>query len=166
MSSRLETLAAIVDAFVPAADGLPSASALGIHTRLLAEVDALGRPALRQQLDLMLGMAGSPIGNLVFSGRPRAVTSMDQGAREAWLRSLADSPIPLKRTAFQDLKRLTLLLAYGMEDSPWRAHIDGTQVRGLRDRRHKPGTRTPGRVLHAVGEEERQALEVLEGSSL
>jgi len=121
MSSRLETLAAIVDAFVPAADGLPSASALGIHTRLLAEVDALGRPALRQQLDLMLGMASSPIGNLVFSGRPRSVAAMDQEAREAWLRSLADSPIPLKRTAFQDLKRLTLLLAYGMEDSPWRA---------------------------------------------
>ena len=27
----------------------------------------------------------------------------------------------MKRTAFQDLKRLTLLLTYGMEDSPWRA---------------------------------------------
>ena len=37
------------------------------------------------------------------------------------MRRLADSPIPLKRTAFQDLKRLTLLLAYGLEDSPWRA---------------------------------------------
>ena len=121
MSTRLQTLSAIVDAFVPAADGLPSGTELGIPARLLAEVDALGRPALRQQLDLMLSMAGSPIGNLVFSGRPRAVASMDQAAREAWLRSLADSPIALKRTAFQDLKRLTLLLAYGIEDSPWRA---------------------------------------------
>ncbi len=37
------------------------------------------------------------------------------------MRRLADSPIALKRTAFQDLKRLTLLLAYGIEGSPWRA---------------------------------------------
>ena len=37
------------------------------------------------------------------------------------MRRLANSPIALKRTAFQDLKRLTLLLAYGIEDSPWRA---------------------------------------------
>lgn len=121
MSSRDQALAAIVDAFVPAAEGLPSASQLGIHRRLLAEVDALGRPSLRQQLDLLLSVADSRLGNLLLSGRPRAVSEMNHTAREAWLRSLADSPIALKRTAFQDLKRLTLLLAYGIEDSPWRA---------------------------------------------
>ena len=54
MSSRDHALAAIVDAFVPAHDGLPSASQLGVHRRLLAEVDALGRPSLRQQLDILL----------------------------------------------------------------------------------------------------------------
>ena len=37
------------------------------------------------------------------------------------MRRLGASSIGLKRTAFQDLKRLTLLLAYGIEDSPWRA---------------------------------------------
>ena len=37
------------------------------------------------------------------------------------MRRLGGSSIGLKRTAFQDLKRLTLLLAYGIEDSPWRA---------------------------------------------
>jgi hypothetical protein len=121
MSSRDRALAAIVDAFVPAHDGLPSASELGIHRRLLAEVDALNRPSLRTQLDLLLRVADSALGNLLLSGRPKAVSAMDQAAREAWLRSLGDSPIALKRTAFQDLKRLTLLLAYGVEDSPWRA---------------------------------------------
>ncbi len=121
MSSRDHALAAIVDAFVPAHDGLPSASQLGVHRRLLAEVDALGRPSLRQQLDILLSVADSALGNLLLTGRPKAVSAMSQEAREAWLRSLADSPIALKRTAFQDLKRLTLLLAYGIEDSPWRA---------------------------------------------
>jgi hypothetical protein len=33
---------------------------------------------------------------------------------------MATSPVPLTRTAFQDLKRLTFLLLYGMEDSPYR----------------------------------------------
>ncbi len=121
MTSRHRALAAIVDAFVPAHDGLPSASQLNIHRRLLAEVDALGRPSLRQQLDLLLRVADSGLGNLLLSGRPKAISAMDQPAREAWLRSLGNSPIALKRTAFQDLKRLTLLLAYGLEDSPWRA---------------------------------------------
>lgn len=126
MSSRRRALAAIVDAFVPAAEGLPSASELGVHTRLLAEVDALGRPSLRKQLDMLLGAADTGLGNLLLSGRPKAVSAMDQEAREAWLRGLADSPIALKRTAFQDLKRLTLLLTYGIEDSPWRARTGYT----------------------------------------
>lgn len=121
MQPREAALAAIVDAFVPAADGLPSASQLGVHRRLLAEVDALGRPSLRRQLDLLLWAAESRIGNLLASGRPVRFSALDQAGREAYLRRLADSPIGLKRTAFQDLKRLTLLLTYGIEDSPWRA---------------------------------------------
>ncbi len=114
------TLAAIVDAFLPAADGLPSASELGVHRRLLEEVDALGKPALRRQLDMLLWAADSRLGNLAVSGRPVRVSRLDQAGREAWLKGLAASPLPLRRTAFQDLKRLTMLLAYGIEDSPWR----------------------------------------------
>ena len=48
MPSVERTLAAIVDTFLPAADGLPSASELGVHTRFLAEVDAMDRPSLRR----------------------------------------------------------------------------------------------------------------------
>jgi choline dehydrogenase-like flavoprotein len=119
--ARERTLAAIVDGFLPAAGGLPSASELGVHRRLLEEVDALGKPALRRQLDILLWAMGSRVGNLAVSGRPVRITDLDQQRRETYLRRLAASSIPLRRTAFQDLKRLTLLLAYGMEDSPWRA---------------------------------------------
>lgn len=121
MDRRERTLAAIVDAFVPAADGLPSASELGVHRRLLEEVRALGRPSLRRELDLLLWAADRRAGNLLLSGRPVRVGRLDQAAREAWLRGLGDSRLGLRRTAFQDLKRLTLLLAYGAEGSPWRA---------------------------------------------
>lgn len=121
MTSRDITLAAIVDTFVPAAEGLPSASELGVHTRLLAEVAALGRASLQGQLDMLINVAGTPLGGLLLAGRPKPFAALDQATREAAMRGLADSPIALKRTAFQDLKRLTLMLAYGMEDSPWRA---------------------------------------------
>jgi hypothetical protein len=121
MPDRERALAAIVDTFVPAADGLPSASELGVHVRLLEEVRALGRPSLQGQLDLVLRLIDTRAGNLALTGRATAFSRMDQEAREAAMRRLAASPIPLKRTAFQDLKRLTLLLAYGIEDSPWRA---------------------------------------------
>jgi choline dehydrogenase-like flavoprotein len=121
MTSRDRTLAAIVDTFVPAAEGLPSASELGVHTRLLEEVAALGRPSLQSQLDLLLKFAGTPLGGLALAGKPRGFASLDQRTREEAMRRLADSPIALKRTAFQDLKRLTLLLAYGIDGSPWRA---------------------------------------------
>ncbi len=121
MTAAEETLAAIVDTFVPAAEGVPSASELGVHRRLLAEVDALDKPALKRQLDLLLWAIGSRVGTIGIGGRPGRLADMDQAGREACMRRLGGSPIALKRTAFQDLKRLTLLLAYGIEDSPWRA---------------------------------------------
>jgi choline dehydrogenase-like flavoprotein len=121
MTARDRSIAAIVDAFVPAAEGLPSASELGVHRRLLEEVEALGRPSLRLQLDLLLRAADMRIGGLAIGGRPVRFADLDQEGRERYLRRMAASPIAVKRTAFQDLKRLTLLLAYGIEDSPWRA---------------------------------------------
>ena len=121
MTDQERALAAIVDTFVPGGDGLPSASALGVHLRLLAEVDALNRPALRSQLDLLLHAVEMPVVGLLLSGRAAPFSRLPHDEREAWLRRLANSPIPLLRTAFQDLKRLTLLLAYGLEASPYRA---------------------------------------------
>jgi hypothetical protein len=99
MDHRARTLAAIVDAFAPGGDGLPSASELGFHLRLLGEVTALGRPSFSSQLDLLLRRMDSRAGNLALAGRPIRFSALDQEHREAYLRRLAASPIPLKRTA-------------------------------------------------------------------
>lgn len=105
---------------MPGGDGLPSASALGIHDLLLSEVRALGRPSFEAQLGLLLRLVESPAANLALVGRPVRFSRLSLPDRQAYLRRLAASPLPLKRTAFQDLKRLTLLLAYGLEASPYR----------------------------------------------
>lgn len=118
---RQQTLAAIVDAFAPGGDGLPAASSLGIDRLILSEVRALHRPALERELGLLLRLMDSPVANLGLVGRPVRFSALDQSAREAYLRRFAASPIGTKRTAFQDLKRLTLLLLYGLEGSPYRA---------------------------------------------
>lgn len=115
------TLAHVVDGFAPGGDGLPSASELGIHRLILGEVRALGKPALERQLGLLLGLFESPLANVALVGRPVRFSALDGPSREAYLRRLSLSPVATKRTAFQDLKRLTLLLLYGLEDSPYRA---------------------------------------------
>jgi choline dehydrogenase-like flavoprotein len=121
MADRLDALAAIVDTFAPGdGAGLPPASELGVHRALLGEVRALGRPALESQLRLFLRAIENPLASLMLTGIPRRFSQASPAERERYLRRLATSPIPLERTAFQDLKRLTLLLVYGMEDSPYR----------------------------------------------
>ena len=122
MASRLDTLAAIVDTFVPGdGAGLPPASELGVHRALLGEVGALGRPALASQLKLFLRAIENPLASALLTGIPRRFSEASLADRERYLRRLATSRVPLERTAFQDLKRLTLLLTYGIEDSPYRA---------------------------------------------
>ncbi len=71
------------------------------------------------QLDALLGAMEHPLANLALVGRPVRFTSLSQPEREAYLKRWAASPIPLKRTAFQDLKRLVLLYTYGLEGSPY-----------------------------------------------
>ena len=157
MRAADRTLAAIVDTFVPAADGLPAASELGVADRLLAEVDALGRPSLRRQLDLLLLGLSTPVGALALGGAAggrHGFADLDPAAREAFLQRLAASPIGLKRMAFQDLKRLTLLLAYGIEDSPWRTRTgfvppapDPPNPSRIRVRTPRPGERIEADVV-------------------
>jgi len=118
---RARALAAICDTFVPGGDGLPSASALGVPELLRAEVTALGRPALLAELDQLLDTIESPPLNLILTGRPSRFSSLAHHEREAYLKRWATSPLALKRRAFQVMKRLTLLYAYGVDGSPYAA---------------------------------------------
>ena len=121
MSDRDRALAAICDTFVPGDASLPSASALGVPRVLRSEVEALGRPALVGELDQLLDTVESPLLNLALTGRAVRFSALSQDERERYLRRWATSPLPLKRRAFQVMKRLTLLYTYGADGSPYAA---------------------------------------------
>ena len=120
MINRDRTLAAVCDTFAPGdRDLLPSASMLGVPGRLRAELEALRQPALLLEFDRLLDTLDSPILNAALTGRPLRFSSLSQDQREEYLRRWAGSPLPLKRRAFQVLKRLSLLYTYGAPDSPY-----------------------------------------------
>jgi choline dehydrogenase-like flavoprotein len=121
MSDRDRTLAALCDTFVPAAGDLPSASGLGVDRVLRSEVAGLGRPALVAELDQLLDTIESPVLNLALTGRAVRFTSLAPADREEYLKRWAASPLPLKRRAFQVMKRLVLLYTYGQDGSPYAA---------------------------------------------
>src|SRR5690349_9208423 len=123
MVDRARALAAICDAFVPGDAGLPSASALGVPATLRHEVEALGRPALVAELDQLLDTIESPALNLALTGRAVRFSALPQAERESYLRRWATSPLPLKRRAFQVMKRLTLLYSYGADGSPYASRM-------------------------------------------
>src|SRR6185503_7148265 len=121
MSDRDRALAALCDAFVPAVGDLPSASGLGGDRMIKKKIAALGRPALVAELDQLLDTIESPVLNLALTGRAVRFTSLSQIEREEYLKRWAASPLPLKRRAFQVMKRLVLLYTYGQDGSPYAA---------------------------------------------
>ncbi len=121
MTDRDRALSALCDAFVPGGGGLPSASRLGVDRVLRSEVAALGRPALVAELDQLLDTIESPLLNFALSRRAARFTSLAQADREEYLKRWAASPLPLKRRAFQVMKRLVLLYTYGQDGSPYAA---------------------------------------------
>src|SRR5690242_7627385 len=123
MADRARALTALCDAFVPGDAGLPSASALGVAATLRHEVGALGRPALVAELDQLLDTVESPLLNLALTGRAVRFSALRQAEREAYLKRWATSPLPLKRRAFQVMKRLVLLYTYGADGSPYAARM-------------------------------------------
>ncbi len=75
----------------------------------------MGRPKLLADLHLFLSLIESPLVNLALVGRAAPFSRLASSERERYLLRWADSPLPLRRTAFQAVKRLVLFLAYARD---------------------------------------------------
>jgi long-chain-alcohol oxidase len=133
-ASQRATLAAVCETLLPEirrdddpaglfATGARAANTAERVERLIA---SLQDPLDGMRLRLLLTGLGSPLANLLLSGRFASLAGMDGAAREATLRGYANSAIPLKRAGFQALKRLAHVAFYcwpmsGRPHPAWRA---------------------------------------------
>lgn len=100
------TLARVVETIVPDAPARPVADTI------VAELEAVGRPKLLNDLVLFLRLIEQPLVNLAITGRATRFSELEPLDRETYLLRWADSALPLRRTAFQAVKRLALFVAY------------------------------------------------------
>ena len=115
--SERRAMEALCDALFPGAPDGPdffrrSAHELGVDVLLADAVEHSRQPNNARDFKRILTVVESPLYNLALTGRPVRFSSLDPEARERYLQAWRDSPVALKRTAFQALKRLTLFLAY------------------------------------------------------
>jgi choline dehydrogenase-like flavoprotein len=115
-------LRAVCDTIFPSLDDdspfyRRSASDLGVDALLAEAVQSSLQPGSARDFRKVLSAIDSPLYNLLLTGRPNRFSALEPEERECYLASWRDSPIPLKRTAFQALKRLTCFLAYAATDA-------------------------------------------------
>ncbi|MHB8657746.1 MAG: GMC family oxidoreductase N-terminal domain-containing protein [Solirubrobacteraceae bacterium] len=102
----------ICDAFCPSANGLPSASALGVGEALLSAVALNPRAAERKQLAMLLSAWDSrALGALAGMGTKR-FSALPAEQRERVLLSWGDSRLAQRRAVFQALRKGALLFYY------------------------------------------------------
>ena len=127
-------LAAVCDTLLPeiARDDDPEgffatgARAAGTAGRVERLIESLSDPRDRDRLRMLLSALGSPLVNLLMSGKLASFPAMGPATREAVLRSWAHSRVSVRRAGFQALKRLAHVAYYGwpMADGShpaWRA---------------------------------------------
>jgi long-chain-alcohol oxidase len=110
-------LESICDTICPPANGLPSATRLGVPDALLEAVDRNPREPEKKQLAQLLGLWDTPVLTALGGGGLKRFTSLSQEEREAVLLSWCDSRVPQRRAAFQALRKGALLL-YWMLPGP------------------------------------------------
>ncbi|MDA4126147.1 MAG: GMC family oxidoreductase N-terminal domain-containing protein [Thaumarchaeota archaeon] len=107
--------------FPPLQDGSEfyrrSASDLMVDQMLAEAVQTSMQPGNAKDFRRILSVIESPLYNLLLTGNPVRFSKLNPASRERYLASWRDSPVALKRTAFQALKRLTLFLAYASMDA-------------------------------------------------
>lgn len=127
----LEAICATLVPSVPSDDdsaGFFAASyeGTGLPERVEGLIASLADPRDRLRLRLLLEALGSRFANLATTGRFQPFQRMDPAAREAVLRSWAESGAQLRRAGFQALKRLVHVGYYawpadGRSHPAWRA---------------------------------------------
>jgi choline dehydrogenase-like flavoprotein len=96
---------------------VPEANAGVVAETIVAELASIGRPKLLGDLGLFLLLIESRLVNLVLIGRFVRFSDLGQRQREAYLRRWAGSRIPLLRSGFQAVKRLSLFIAYSRPEA-------------------------------------------------
>lgn len=114
-------LRSICDTLVPTLPGEPfysrAASDLSVDVLLEVAIDGAMQPGSARDFRRVLSVFDSPFYNLVLTGKPKRFSSLPAVERERYMAAWRDSSIPLKRTAFQALKRLVCFLYYASSDA-------------------------------------------------
>lgn len=114
-------LRSVCDTLVPSLPGdsfySRKASDLSVDSLLEAAIEGAMQPGSAKDFRRVLSVLDSPLYNLVLGGKPVRFSSLSPSRREEFLAGWRDSAIPLKRTAFQALKRLVCFLAYASTEA-------------------------------------------------
>jgi choline dehydrogenase-like flavoprotein len=109
-------LRALAETFVPGAE------AVRLADHLAETIAALPRRADRAELARLLRLFESRVVNALLAGVPRPFTTMSVLQRERYLRGWATSRLPLRRKAFQALKRMATVVYYTARDPSGRGN--------------------------------------------
>lgn len=113
---RALVLRALADTFVPGSQAVRLADHMG------ETIASLPHRADREELTRLLDLLESRATNAVLAGIPRPFTAMSTPERERYLRGWATSRIPLRRKAFQALKRMATVIYYTARDASGRSN--------------------------------------------
>jgi choline dehydrogenase-like flavoprotein len=103
-------LQALAGTFVPGGEAVRLADHLG------ETIAALPHRTDRDELARLLGVLESRFVNTLLAGIPRPFTGMSASQRERYLRGWATSRLPVRRKAFQALKRMATIIYYTSRD--------------------------------------------------
>lgn len=142
--AEYSVFAAVADCVVPKLDpGQPTAAELGVALKvdqLLSRAD----PDTRHDFKQLLGLFDNALAAFVLDGRTRPFTQLSPDEQDEALRQWRDSRLPLRRSGFQSLQRLSLALYYcdpkvyagiGYLGPPLLVRKDGTVVGGTAEQR-------------------------------
>lgn len=121
---QFETLSLLCDTLAPslAMDDDPDgfyarqASDLNVPAQMAEAIDTFTDATSQRELRLFLSLLENPLANGLLTGNARAFSEMDLTERTALLLSWSESVFPVRRKAFQSVKRLCLFLYYSVID--------------------------------------------------